>query len=218
MAAVLVHELPRMLSFRPALGENEDETETEVPEHWWPFTRMVAVVIVRSFVYFGLVAFVASYYERVLGTSAAFGNAALTVMLFGGAVGTLVMGALADRFGRRGVVGVSMLLLPPLIYGFTLSGPVVGMVILALVGAVTVGTFGVTVVMGQEYLPGRIGLAAGITMGLSIGLGGLGAPVLGLLADNAGLSVTMLVVAALPLIGLILALTLPRKLPPSPRT
>jgi hypothetical protein len=41
-----------------------------------------------------------------------------------------------------------------------------------LTGAATVGTFGVTVVMGQEYLPGRIGLAAGVTMGLSIGLGG----------------------------------------------
>jgi MFS transporter, FSR family, fosmidomycin resistance protein len=110
-----------------------------------------------------------------------------------------------------------MLLLPPLIYGFTLSGPVLGMALLALVGAVTVGTFGVTVVMGQEYLPGRIGLAAGITMGLSIGLGGLGAPVLGLLADYAGLSVTMLVIAALPVIGLLLALTLPRSVPASPK-
>jgi FSR family fosmidomycin resistance protein-like MFS transporter len=122
------------------------------------------------------------------------------------------MGPLADRFGRRAVVAASMLLLPPLIYGFTLSGPVLGMALLALVGAVTVGTFGVTVVMGQEYLPGRIGLAAGITMGLSIGLGGLGAPLLGLLADNAGLSVTMLVIAVLPVVGLILAFTLPRRL------
>ena len=218
MAVVLLAELPRIRGFSPVESDNGGAEPVGAPEHWGPFVRMVGIVTVRSFVYFGLVAFVASYYERVLGTSAAFGNAALTVMLFGGAVGTLVMGPLADRFGRRGVVGVSMLLLPPLIYGFTLSGPVVGMVILALVGAVTVGTFGVTVVMGQEYLPGRIGLAAGITMGLSIGLGGLGAPVLGLLADNAGLSVTMLVVAALPLIGLILALTLPRKLPPPPRT
>jgi len=175
------------------------------------------IVTVRSFVYFGLVAFVASYYERVLGTSPAFGNAALTVMLAAGAVGTLLMGPLADRFGRRAVLGASMLLLPPLIYGFTLSGPVFGMALLALVGAVTVGTFGVTVVMGQEYLPGRIGLAAGITMGLSIGLGGLGAPVLGLLADHAGLSLTMLVIAALPVIGLVLALTLPRNVPASPK-
>jgi MFS transporter, FSR family, fosmidomycin resistance protein len=154
----------------------------------------------------------------VLGTSPAFGNAALTVMLFGGAAGTLIMGPLADRFGRRAVLGASMLLLPPLIYGFTLSGSVLGMVLLALVGAVTVGTFGVTVVMGQEYLPGRIGLAAGVTMGLSIGLGGLGAPLLGLLADNAGLSVTMLVIAALPVIGLALSLTLPRKAPATPGT
>ena len=80
------------------------------------------------------------------------------------------------------------------------------------------GTFGVTVVMGQEYLPGRIGLAAGITMGLSIGLGGVGAPLLGFLADKAGLSVTMLVIAALPVLGLILSFTLPRKVPISPRT
>jgi FSR family fosmidomycin resistance protein-like MFS transporter len=200
-----------MLSFKPEEAENGREESVQATEHWGPFARMVGVVTVRSFVYFGLVAFVATYYERVLGTSAAFGNTALTVMLSSGAVGTLVMGPLADNFGRRLVVGASMLLLPPLIYGFTLTGPFLGMALLALVGALTVGTFGVTVVMGQEYLPGRIGLAAGITMGLSIGLGGLGAPVLGFLADNAGLSVTMLVIAALPVIGLVLALTLPSK-------
>jgi FSR family fosmidomycin resistance protein-like MFS transporter len=218
MAAVLFFEMPRMLGFSPGEVENGGAEPVAAPEHWGPFARMVGIVTVRSFVYFGLVAFVASYYGRVLGTSSAFGNAALTAMLAAGAVGTLVMGPLADRFGRRAVVATSMLLLPPLIYGFTLSGPYLGMVLLALVGAVTVGTFGVTVVMGQEYLPGRIGLAAGITMGLSIGLGGLGAPLLGLLADHAGLSVTMLVVAALPVIGLILALTLPRKVPASPET
>ena len=154
--------------------------------------RMIGIVIVRSFVYFGLVAFVATYYERELGVSAAIGNVALTIMLASGAVGTLVMGPLADRFGRRVVVGASMLVLPPLIYAFTLSGPYLGMVLLAFIGAATVGTFGVTVVMGQEYLPGRIGLAAGITMGLSIGLGGLGAPILGYVADQTGLAATML--------------------------
>jgi MFS transporter, FSR family, fosmidomycin resistance protein len=86
--------------------------------------------------------------------------------------------------------------------------------LLVLVGAVTVGTFGITVVMGQEYLPGRIGLAAGITMGLSIGLGGIGAPLLGLIADTRGLHLTMLVIAVLPVLGFLLALTLPRGLTP----
>jgi FSR family fosmidomycin resistance protein-like MFS transporter len=218
MAPVLFHEIPRMLGFKPETVEKGGGETVEAPEHWEPFARMIGVVVVRSFVYFGLVAFVASYYERVLEVSPAFGNAALAVMLFGGAAGTLIMGPLADRFGRRTIVSASMLLLPPLIFCFTLSGPLPGMALLALVGAATVGTFGVTVVMGQEYLPGRIGLAAGITMGLSIGLGGVGAPLLGVLADRAGLSVTMLVIAALPVIGLLLALTLPRKVPASPRT
>ena len=89
-----------------------------------------------------------------------------------------------------------MLVLAPLIYGFTLSGPLVGMLFLALIGAFTIGTFGVTVVMGQEYLPGRIGVAAGITMGLSIGLGGVGAPIFGAFADAYGLSALMLALAA----------------------
>jgi FSR family fosmidomycin resistance protein-like MFS transporter len=211
MAGVLFHELPRMLGFKPEVVESEGGKAAASPEHWGPFALMIGVVIVRSFVYFGLVAFVASYYERVLDMSPAVGNAALTLMLFGGAAGTLTMGPLADRFGRRTVLGASMLLLPPLIFCFTLAGPFVGMALLVLVGATTVGTFGVTVVMGQEYLPERIGLAAGITMGLSIGLGGVGAPLLGLIADSSGLHFTMLVIAALPAVGLLLALTLPRR-------
>jgi MFS transporter, FSR family, fosmidomycin resistance protein len=210
MAAVLFHELPRMLGFKPEAVESQGERVDAAPEYWGPFVRMIGVVIVRSFVYFGLVAFVASYYERVLDMSPALGNTALTLMLFGGAAGTLTMGPLADRFGRRTVLAASMLLLGPLVFCFTLAGPFVGMAVLVLVGAATVGTFGVTVVMGQEYLPGRIGLAAGITMGLSIGLGGIGAPLLGFIADSAGLSFTMLVMAVLPVLGLLLALTLPR--------
>ena len=216
MASVLFYEVPRMLGFKPQTAEERGEEPTTAPEHWGLFARMVGVVVVRSFVYFGLVAFVASYYERVLGTSPAVGNAALAAMLFGGAAGTLIMGPLADRFGRRTIVGASMLLLPPFIYGFTLAGPALGMALLALVGAASVGTFGITVVMGQEYLPGRIGLAAGITMGLSIGLGGVGAPLLGFLADRAGLQAAMVVMGTLPVIGLLLTLTLPRRVPAPP--
>lgn len=213
MAAVLFFEMPRMTGFKPAVSGNGTEEPTAEPERWGPFALMIAVVTVRSFVYFGLVAFVATYYSNILGTSPTLGNTALAVMLAAGAAGTLTMGPLADRFGRKVVLGASMLLLPFLIFGFTLAGPLSGMVLLALIGAATIGTFGVTVVMGQEYLSGRIGLAAGITMGFSIGLGGIGAPVLGFLADQSGLTTTMFVIAGLPVIGLLLTLTLPRTLP-----
>ncbi|MDX6380179.1 MAG: transporter, family, fosmidomycin resistance protein [Rubrobacteraceae bacterium] len=211
MGLVLFHELPRLLTFHPETAEVVGEKDAEAAEHWGPFVRMVGVVIVRSFVYFGLITFVSSYYIQVLGSSPVLANAALSVMLFAGAAGTLTMGPLADRIGRRTVLLGSMLLLGPLIYAFTLSGPLPGMVFLALVGAATIGTFGVTVVMGQEYLPGRIGVAAGVTMGLSIGLGGVGSPILGAFADSYGLPAMMLVLAALPLVGLALALSLPRR-------
>ncbi|CAA9425955.1 MAG: Fosmidomycin resistance protein [uncultured Rubrobacteraceae bacterium] len=212
MGLVLFYELPRLLAFRPeaaveASVEREGDTQ---PEHWGPFVRMVGAVTLRSFVYFGLITFLAEYYIRVLGTSTVLANAALSVMLFAGAVGTLVLGPVADWIGRRAVLAGSMLFLAPLIYAFTLSGPLLGMVFLTFVGAATVGTFGVTVVMGQEYLPGRIGVAAGVTMGFSIGIGGVGAPIFGAIADSYGLSVVMLTFAVLPLIGLALALSLPR--------
>jgi FSR family fosmidomycin resistance protein-like MFS transporter len=130
-------------------------------------------------------------------------------MLIGGALGTLIGGPLADRFGRRAVLTGSMLLLPPLIVGFLVSGPLLAVVFAALAGAATIATFAVTIVMGQEYLPGRLGVAAGVTIGLSIGLGGAGAPLLGLLADAHGLRAVFELLVVLPLLALILVATLP---------
>jgi FSR family fosmidomycin resistance protein-like MFS transporter len=104
-----------------------------------------------------------------------------------------------------------MLALPPLVAGFLASGPVLAVVFAALAGAATIATFAVTIVMGQEYLPGRLGVSAGVTIGLSIGLGGVGAPLLGLLADAQGLRTTFWVIAGLPLLALVLVAALPRE-------
>lgn len=216
MSVVLSLDLPRLAAFRPSTESgvpeagSSSEPRREEREEWRPFLVMVGVVTARSVVYFGLVLLVAQYYTGVLGEPVAVGNAALSVMLFSGAAGTLAAGPLADRFGRRTVLAASLLALGPLLLAFSFSGAILGFVVLALTGAATIGTFGTTVVMGQEYLPGRIGLAAGITMGFSIGLGGLGSPVLGAVADGVGVRTALVALVILPVIGLGMTLTLPR--------
>jgi FSR family fosmidomycin resistance protein-like MFS transporter len=209
MAGVLVHELPRLAGFRSDVVAGRVQRGRE-RDAWGPFAVLAGVIAVRSFIYFGLVTFIALYWVHELHTGKAFGSAALVAVLLGGAAGTLVGGPLADRFGRRSVLIGSMISIPPLVVGLLLSGPALGMLFAALAGAATIATFSVTIVMGQEYLPARLGVSAGVTIGLSIGLGGVGAPLLGLLADAHGLRAVIEVVAALPVVALALTLALPR--------
>jgi FSR family fosmidomycin resistance protein-like MFS transporter len=211
MGFLLLRELPRLRGFQPEPVAAGSAPAEGLQDRWGAFALLGGAVAVRSFVYFGLVSFVGAYYVRELGATPLLGNGALSAMLFAGAVGTLVLGPVADAVGRKAVLTGSMISLPFLLFAFANAGEYVGIALLALIGAVTIGTFGVTVVMGQEYLPARIGTAAGITMGLSIGLGGLGAPIFGAVADHFGLHALMLVFAALPVLGLVLALMLPRK-------
>ena len=211
MALVLARELPRLGSFRPgAAGRAAAATP---PDRWGPFARLAAAVGVRSIVFFGLSTFVPLYFVEELGATKADANAALAVMLVAGAAGTLAGGRLADRIGRKPVFAGSTLGVTPLILGFLAADGALAVVLLALAGALIIATFSVTVVMGQEYLPGRIGIASGVTLGLAIGVGGLGAAGLGVLADHTSVATVMHVIALVPLVAAVLALSLPRGAP-----
>jgi FSR family fosmidomycin resistance protein-like MFS transporter len=102
-------------------------------------------------------------------------------------------------------------------------GGTVGVVALALVGVCVVGTFGLIQVMTQEYMPNRLGLASGISIGFAIGLGGVAAAALGAVADAVDLEAALYISAAVPALAIPLALLLPsprggsrRKLTPEP--
>jgi FSR family fosmidomycin resistance protein-like MFS transporter len=209
VAVVLWRELHRLQGFAPAAGTAARDEPRAPADQWRPFARLALAIAARSVIFFGLMTLVPLYFVDELGSSEATANTALTVMLAAGAVGTLIGGRLADRFGRRIVLRTSFALLTPLIIVLLLSGVGVAIAALALIGAVTIATFSVTVVMGQEYLPSRLGVASGVTLGLSIGIGGLGAAVLGQVAAAYGLRTALEVVALLPLPALLLAMTLP---------
>jgi MFS transporter, FSR family, fosmidomycin resistance protein len=181
---------------------------------------LLGVIALRSVAWFGLITFV-PLWEVSLGHSTSHGNHLLALMLFTGGVGTLLLGPLADRFGRRPVLLASVAATGPLVLVFVLVGGIPGAVALALIGACVVGTFGVTMVMGQEYMPRHLGTASGLVIGLSVGLGGIAAVGLGRLADATSLRTAFFVAAAAPVVATVLAARLPsrrvqRRLEPVP--
>lgn len=215
VAVLLVRELPRLRSFHPERrsaasgGADEHHASAPQPDRWGPFARVAGIAAVRSGAYFGLQAFIPAYFITHFDSSAGVANAALTTILVAGALGTLVGGRLADRVGRRRILIACNAVLTPLMLLVLVVAEPAAFVLLALVGFFTVGTFSITVVLGQEYLPSRIGIASGVTLGASIGVGGIVAALLGQLADAVGLTPVLLVVAALPLPALALAARLP---------
>jgi len=169
---------------------------------------LLGVIAFRSLAWFGLIAFV-PLWEVSLGHSKAHGNHLLSLMLLAGGLGTIVAGPAADRVGRRPVLLVSTAATAPLILVFVTVGGAAGALALAGVGICVIGTFGVTMVMSQEYLPRHIGMASGLSIGLSIGIGGIAAVGLGAIADAIDLRAALYVCAAAPVAGLVLAVMLP---------
>jgi FSR family fosmidomycin resistance protein-like MFS transporter len=205
-AVMTARELPRLRALEaPTRGGRAGSGEDD----WGALSRLGALVALRTGVYFGLQAFVPTYFVVELASSETVGNTALTIMLAAGAVGTLIGGGLVDRWGARPVLIGTMVLLLPLLLLLPLVDIVAAIVLLGAVGFVAISTFSVTVIMGQAYLPSRPGLASGVMLGLAIGLGGVAATALGAVADAYGLHAVLWTVAVLPVPAILLALTLP---------
>jgi len=207
VAAAILAATPYLRGFAPEPGAARAAAGADDPT---AMKLLLGVIALRSVAWFGLITFV-PLWEVSLGHSKSHGNHLLALMLFAGGIGTLLLGPLADHFGRRPVLLGSVVATGPLLLVFVLVGDVPGAVALALIGACVVGTFGVTMVMGQEYMPRHIGTASGLVIGLSVGLGGVAAVALGRLADATSLRTALFVAAAAPMLAVVLAVLLPSR-------
>lgn len=138
-------------------------------------------------------------------------NSQLYLFLFLGAVaaGTFFGGPIGDRIGRKAVIWFSILGAAP----FTLALPYADLfwtsVLSVIIGFILASAFSAIVVYAQELVPGNVGMIAGIFFGLMFGFGGIGAALLGYLADSHGILFVYNLCSYLPLLG-IMAILLPR--------
>jgi FSR family fosmidomycin resistance protein-like MFS transporter len=208
-AAIIVRRLPLLRRHLVSSTLTEAEVGPKRPDAWFPFARLAGIAVLRTVPFFTLQALVPIYFIRHFRAGTALGGAALTLMLLGGAAGTLIGGRCADRYGRKAVIVCAMVPLTLLLFTLRFAGVAEFVVLLVGVGLVLEGPFSTTVLMGQEYLPAHVGLASGITYGLAIGLGGMIASALGALAGETGIAFVLELLPGFTLLSLVLALSLP---------
>lgn len=222
MSVILLLVIPQLQKAMDRnLSQQEEQTsQTETAKgaslqksnDWHAFGRLFLFILFRATLYTGISSFLPLFCIHGLGSSAAVGSLTLSIFSITGVFATLAGGWLADRFGYRQTIRSCCLLLAPLLAVMAFSGSIFG-VFIALVpfSFVLLACYSPMVVLGQEYLARSIGFASGVTLGISMSIGGVMAPVLGRFGDTYGISSIMVLLVLVAILCAISAFLLPRE-------
>ena len=170
------------------------------------FAVLVVLVFSRYFYIASVNNYIIFYFTHKFGISVEAAQLRLFLFMFALASGTLLGGPLSDRIGRRYIIIFSILGAAP----FALLIPYLDLawttIIFVVIGFVLSSAFSSIIVFAQELVPGHVGTVAGLFFGLSFGMGGIGAAVLGKTADIYGIEAIFRICSFLPLLGLIAVL------------
>lgn len=173
-----------------------------------PLLAVVGVMMSRTWTVFSLETFVPTWYES-LGYPATFYSPLATTIVLASAAGTIGCGSLADRYGRKAVIiGALILTIPAILLFARYPGPL-GFLSGALVGLSAASTGPLTLVMAQQLMAQRAGMASGLILGLGFVTGAIGVPITGMLADHFGMQAAIEAQVLLVIATIGLALLLP---------
>ena len=194
-----------LIRFSPPLTP----TSTSAKSVRYPMSLLLGMVVLRSWAHIGLMTFIPFYYiNHMKGDPVQAGNL-LFAFLTAGTVGTLAGGPLADRFGHKRIVLISLGLTTPFLVLFLSSSGVWSFICFILAGFVLIFSFTVSMVMGQFFMPKSLGMVSGLIVGLAIGTGGIGTALLGLFADHWGVPLTLWVIVFIPWAAFLLGALIP---------
>jgi FSR family fosmidomycin resistance protein-like MFS transporter len=211
MAMVMATQLSKVASSENTISYKKTAGGAEnLQDAWAPFIRLTLTIIGRSVLFYGLNTFIPLYWIHVLHESKAAGGMALAVYAGCGVLGNLLGGSLADRIGQKKVILFGFFGLAVLFPSFVwVDNARIAMLLLIPISLTLFGTYSPTIVLGQKYLPNRIGLSSGVTIGIAIAIGGGATPIIGKIADLHGIRFALASLAFLPVVTAALALTLP---------
>ena len=194
-------------------GRNRDRSATDADDfkdNWGAFSRLTFTIIGRSIIFYGLNTFIPIYWINGLNQSKAAGAMALSIFAGSGILGNLLGGSLADRLGQKNVMLLGYLgltiFLPILIF---VENVQLATLLLIPIGLMLYGTYSPSIILGQNYLPNRIGLSSGVTLGVAVAIGGGAAPIIGKIADLYGIWFSLASIAFLPILFCAIVLSLP---------
>lgn len=163
-------------------------------------SAIIAVIAIRSLAYTGMLTILPLYFKSEHLSNIA-GSHLVTIMLAAGAVGGITGGFISDYYGRKKLIIISLIVSTPLFFGFLYTQGTLSTVFLALAGAALLASSSVTVVAAQEVIPANKALAAGLTMGVANGIGGLAVILIGRIGDIWGLTAAVAVLFLLPVLA-----------------
>jgi FSR family fosmidomycin resistance protein-like MFS transporter len=173
-----------------------------------PIAATVGMMASRNCTVFTLQGFTPTWYHE-LGYQPWFYGPLVTTLVLSSALGTVGCGALADRFDRKTVILVSVVLSIPAVALYVLVPGPLGFVWAVLVGFLAASTAPLTLMMAQELMVGRAGLASGLIMGLAFVTGAIGVPLTGAVADRFGLQLALGLQVGVVVASIGIALLLP---------
>ncbi|CNC68855.1 MFS transporter [Yersinia pseudotuberculosis] len=170
----------------------------------------LAILMVLIFSKYFYLTSISSYYTFYLihkfGVSVQSAQIHLFVFLFAVAAGTIIGGPLGDKIGKKYVIWGSILGVAP----FTLALPYASLywtgILTVFIGVILASAFSAILVYAQELIPGKVGMVSGLFFGFAFGMGGIGAAVLGYVADLTSIELVYQICAFLPLLGIFTAL------------